>query len=104
MALQRLDDDERAKFNLGRQGKANLVNEPGPYTLILGSRIAFKKKIWPVIAYESGFYTLIRNKGGSLMKKPSRERLKEILCFLLKTSVPRILNDMENKKNELKNN
>lgn len=38
------------------------------------------------------------------MKQPSRERLKEILCFLLKTSVPRILNDMENKKNELKNN
>lgn len=44
MALQRLDDDERAKFNLGRQGKTNLVNEPGPYTLILGRRIAFKKR------------------------------------------------------------
>ena len=38
MALDRLDDDERAKFNLGRQGETNVVNEPGLYTLILGSR------------------------------------------------------------------
>lgn len=38
MALDRLDDDERSKFNLGRQGEANVVNEPGLYTLILGSR------------------------------------------------------------------
>lgn len=38
MALQRLDYDERAKFNLGRQGETNIVNEPGLYTLILGSR------------------------------------------------------------------
>lgn len=38
MALQRLDNDERAKFNLGRQGETNIVNEPGLYTLILGSR------------------------------------------------------------------
>lgn len=38
MALDRLDDDERAKFNLGRQGEANIVNEAGLYTLVLGSR------------------------------------------------------------------
>lgn len=38
MALDRLDDDERAKFNLGRQGEANIVNEAGLYALVLGSR------------------------------------------------------------------
>ena len=27
MAMSRLDDDERTKFNLGRQGEANVVNE-----------------------------------------------------------------------------
>lgn len=38
VALQRLDKDERSKFNLGRQGKTNIVNEYGLYTLILASR------------------------------------------------------------------
>ena len=34
---QRLDEDERAKFNLGRQGNTNFTNESGLYTLILRS-------------------------------------------------------------------
>lgn len=38
MALSRLDEDERSKFNLGRQGDVNTVNEFGLYVLILGSR------------------------------------------------------------------
>lgn len=38
IAVSRLDEDERAKFNLGRQGDAAIVNEPGLYTLVLGSR------------------------------------------------------------------
>lgn len=38
MALDRLDDDERSKFNLGRQGETNIVNEAGLYALVLGSR------------------------------------------------------------------
>ncbi|WP_160045681.1 BRO-N domain-containing protein [Paenibacillus sp. USDA918EY] len=38
MALQSLDQDERAKLNLGRQGETNIVNESGLYSLILGSR------------------------------------------------------------------
>ena len=37
IAVSRLDEDERAKFNLGRQGDATIVNEPGLYTLVLGS-------------------------------------------------------------------
>ena len=38
IAVSRIDEDERAKFNLGRQGDATIVNEPGLYTLVLGSR------------------------------------------------------------------
>ena len=38
IALSRLDDDERSKFNLGRQGEANVVNEYGLYELIIASR------------------------------------------------------------------
>ena len=38
MAINRLDEDERTKLNLGRQGETNLVNEYGLYNLILASR------------------------------------------------------------------
>lgn len=38
MATDRLDEDERSKFNLGRQGEAVIINEPGLYSLVLGSR------------------------------------------------------------------
>lgn len=38
IALERLDEDERSKFNLGRQGDTWCVNEPGLYSLVLGSR------------------------------------------------------------------
>lgn len=38
MVLDRLDDDERSKFNLGRQGETNIVNEAGLYSLVIGSR------------------------------------------------------------------
>lgn len=37
-ALKRLDFDERARFNLGRQGETNIINEYGLYSLILASR------------------------------------------------------------------
>ena len=35
--FSRLDAEERAKFNLGRQGNTNIVNEPGLYKVILRS-------------------------------------------------------------------
>ena len=37
-ALANLDDDERSKFKLGRQGEVNVINESGLYSLILNSR------------------------------------------------------------------
>ncbi len=37
-AINRLDNDERTMFNIGRQGNTNIINEYGLYTLILASR------------------------------------------------------------------
>ena len=37
-AIKRLDDDERSRFKLGRQGTASIINESGLYALVLGSR------------------------------------------------------------------
>ena len=65
IAVSRLDEDERAKFNLGRQGDATIVNEPGLYTLVLGSRKpeakAFKRwithEVIPVIRKHGVYIT-----------------------------------------------
>lgn len=51
-ALKRLDEDERARFNLGRQGETNIVNEPGLYSLILGSRKPEAKQFKRWITHE----------------------------------------------------
>ncbi|HHT7238483.1 TPA: BRO family protein [Bacillus cereus] len=63
VALQTLDSDERSKFNLGRQGEANMINESGLYSLILASRKpqakAFKKwvtsEVLPSIRRDGGY-------------------------------------------------
>ena len=31
-AIAELEEDERAKYSLGRQGEANIINEPGLYS------------------------------------------------------------------------
>lgn len=38
MVADRLDEDERAKLNLGRQGDANIINESGLYKVIFQSK------------------------------------------------------------------
>lgn len=42
--FKRLDDDERSRFNLGRQGEANITNESGLYAVILRSDKPVAKK------------------------------------------------------------
>ena len=37
MVAKKLDDDERTKFDLGRQGETTIINESGLYTVILRS-------------------------------------------------------------------
>ena len=67
VALDRVDGDEKAKFNLGLPGGDTwCVNEPGLYTLVLGSRKpeakAFKRwvthEVLPAIR-QNGYYALM---------------------------------------------
>ena len=63
VALEALDEDERSKFFLGRQGEANIISESGLYTLIMRSNKPeakqFRKwvtsKVLPSIR-QHGFY------------------------------------------------
>ena len=50
--FSRLDDDERAKFNLGRQGNTNIINESGLYKVILRSDKPEAKKFMNWITHE----------------------------------------------------
>ena len=52
VSVNRLDEDERSKFNLGRQGEVNMVNEYGLYNLILGSRKDEAKRFKRWITHE----------------------------------------------------
>ena len=51
-AVQKLDDDERSMFNIGRQGNANCVNEYGLYNLVLSSRKKEAKEFKRWITHE----------------------------------------------------
>lgn len=51
-ALKRLDEDERTRFNLGRQGETNIVNEYGLYNLVLASRKPEAKQFKRWITHE----------------------------------------------------
>lgn len=52
VAIGRLDEDERSKLNLGRQGDTNVVNEPGLYSLVLSSRKSEAKAFKRWITHE----------------------------------------------------
>lgn len=52
VTVSKLDDDERTKFNLGRQGEATVVNESGLYSLIIRSRKPEAKKFKRWITHE----------------------------------------------------
>lgn len=68
-ALKRLDDDERSKFNLGRQGETNIINEAGLYTLVLGSRKPEANEFKRWITHE--VLPSIRNHGTGMTQQTS---------------------------------
>ena len=74
IAVSRLDNDERAKFNLGRQGDATIVNEPGLYALILGSRKPEAKAFKRWITHD--IIPSIRKYGAYM----TPEKLEEAIC------------------------
>ena len=61
-AIQRLDNDERSMFNIGRQGDTNCVNEYGLYNLVLASRKQGAKEFKRWITHE--VIPSIRKSGG----------------------------------------
>ena len=73
VAVERLDEDERAKFNLGRQGEGTIINEPGLYALVLGSRKPEAKAFKRWITHE--VIPAIRKHGGYLTAEKVEEAL-----------------------------
>ena len=68
-AVQKLDDDERSMFNIGRQGNANCVNEYGLYSIVLASRKPEAKKFKRWITHE--VIPSIRKHGGYIAGQES---------------------------------
>lgn len=70
-----LEDFERARFNLGRQGEANIISESGFYTLVLRSRkpIAKPFRLWvtqevlPQIRKTGGYIPVKENEPDELI-------------------------------------
>ena len=52
IVADRLDDDERAKFDLGRQGETNIINESGLYNVIIRSDKPESKKFKRWVTHE----------------------------------------------------
>ena len=73
-AVQRLDDDERSMFNIGRQGEANCVNEYGLYNLVLASRKKEAKEFKRWITHD--VIPSIRRTGGYEMPKTTAGQIK----------------------------
>ena len=103
-ALKRLDEDERARFNLGRQGEVNMVNEYGLYNLILGSRKDEAKRFKRWITHEvvpsirkTGSYTAkhakpddaMQSKRLEVMERNARTRAANLLLKIAeRTNIP----------------
>lgn len=75
MSMQQLEEDERAKLNLGRQGKTNVVNEYGLYNLVLASRKPEAKAFKRWITHE--VIPAIRKHGGYLTPTKTEELLSD---------------------------
>ncbi|MEK4185619.1 BRO family protein [Paenibacillus sp. FSL L8-0494] len=73
-AINRLDTDERAMLNIGRQGEANVVNEYGLYSLILGSRKPEAKQFKRWITHD--VIPSIRKTGGYMIPQTMPETLR----------------------------
>ena len=73
MVVESLDDDERAMFNIGRQGEINIINEPGLYSLILRSRKSEAKAFKRWITHE--VIPTIRKTGGAYLTAEKAEEL-----------------------------
>ena len=99
VAVSRLDDDEKAKFNLGLSGGAtNVVNEYGLYNLILASRKKEAKQFKRWITHE--VIPDIRKDGGYMLanKNDSEEEIMARAVLIAQKSMERL--KLENKQKD----
>ena len=82
MSIKALDDDERSKFNLGRQGEVNVINEPGLYNFIGSSRKTEAKQFMRWVRHE--VLPSIRKTGGYQVKPMTPMELLETQFEALK--------------------
>ncbi|MDY2511634.1 ORF6C domain-containing protein [Weissella confusa] len=82
MSIKALDDDERSKFNLGRQGEVNVINEPGLYNFIGSSRKTEAKQFMRWVRHE--VLPSIRKTGGYQAKPMTPMELLETQFEALK--------------------
>lgn len=75
MSIKALDDDERSKFNLGRQGEVNVINEPGLYNFMGSSRKTEAKQFMRWVRHE--VLPSIRKTGGYQAKPMTPMELLE---------------------------
>lgn len=68
VSVNSLDFDERSKLNLGRQGEANIVSEPGFYKLVMKSRKPEAKAFQRWVTHE--VLPSIRKKSGYIAAAP----------------------------------
>lgn len=71
MIADRLDEDERAKFDLGRQGETNIINESGLYNVILRSDKPEAKPFRKWVTSE--VLPAIRKTGGYITRETSEQ-------------------------------
>ena len=101
MALSRLDEDERSKFNLGRQGEANVINEFGLYNLVLSSRKpeakSFKRwithEVVPAIRKTGNYQTSMSQEDIMIATLENQKEIKQRLN--------NVSNDVEGLKKEI---
>lgn len=99
VAVSRLDDDEKAKFNLGLSGGAtNVANEYGLYNLILASRKKEAKQFKRWITHE--VIPAIRKDGGYMLanKNDSEEEIMARAVLIAQKSMERL--KLENKQKD----
>ncbi|MBW4675923.1 MAG: hypothetical protein KME52_18450 [Desmonostoc geniculatum HA4340-LM1] len=89
-AIERLDDDERAMFNIGRQGETWCINESGLYSLILTSRKTqakrFKKWVTSVVLpsiRKTGIYELPQTLEPQALPTPTAQEISELFDLTL---------------------
>ena len=91
VSVKVVDEDSRAKFNLGRQGETWIVNESGLYTLILRcddaiktGTTAYKFRRWVTFELipsirKTGHYEVIQHDKGNEFKDKEMQIIKDFL-------------------------